>query len=433
MSFFKVCCVLALTGGWAACLLAQDWTEFRGPYGNGHAEGTELPLTWSPDENIIWRVDLPGKGWSSPITLGEHLYVTAAVPIPAPQAPSKEDSAESEKKENAEPGQSLRVLCLDLKSGHVNWNKEVFVQDGQRAGKIHGKNSHASATPLTDGKHLFVHFGTHGTACLDLDGNVLWKNTELVYAPVHGNGGSPVLASNKLIFSCDGGDVQFVVGLHADTGKIAWKTERKAAFPKKFAFSTPLVLTVGQQTQVISPGAGAVISYDPETGNENWRVSYEGYSVIPKPVYGNGLVYISTGYDRPKLLAIKPDGTGDVTETHVAWTVEKGVPHSASFLLVDEELYLVSDGGVASCLNALTGEQYWQQRVGGNYSASPIYANQRVYLLSEQGEGIVLARGKSFEELARNALNTPTLASYAVADGALFIRSETGLYRIQER
>lgn len=428
MPLFKVCRMPLMLAALfavvlASPLLAEDWTEFRGPGGDGHSATTDLPLTWSKSDHVIWRVDLPGKGWSSPISLGEDLFVTTAVPV--------EKSTEGD--DSANEPQSLRLLCLDIRTGGTLWDREIFVQDGKRAGKIHGKNSHASPTPLTDGKRIFVHFGTHGTACLDLQGKILWKNTEQVYAPVHGNGGSPVLVQNRLIFSCDGGDQQYVVGLDADTGKVAWTTPRKFEYGKKFAFSTPLVLTRDGQTQVISPGAGGVASYDPQTGAELWRVRYDGYSVIPKPVFGNGLIYLSTGYDRPKLLAIKPDGKGDVTETHVAWTADKGVSHSASFLLVEDELYMISDNGVATCLNAVTGEQYWQQRVGGNYSASPIFAENRIYLLSEQGEGIVLARGKSFEELARNPLETRTLASYAVADGALFIRTEEGLYRIQER
>jgi len=280
---------------------------------------------------------------------------------------------------------------------------------------------------------LFVHFGTHGTACLDLDGKILWKNEELIYGHVHGSGGSPVLVGDKLIVSCDGGDIQFVVGLNAKTGEIAWKTPRtEPDAPKKFAFSTPLVLTQDGKSQVISPGPGAVCSYDSGTVKEIWKVKYgSGYSVIPRPVFGNGLVYVCSGYDRPLLLAIRPDGNGDVTETHVAWKLDKGVPHSASLLLIQKELYLISDAGVATCLNAESGEQIWTQRVGGNFSASPVFADGHIFLQSEAGVTTVLKPGTSYEEVAKNDLGEKTLASFAIADGAIFLRSETALYRIQ--
>jgi outer membrane protein assembly factor BamB len=398
-----------------ASLFAEDWTEFRGPLGNGHSTATNLPLKWSKTEHVAWRVDVPGKAWSSPICLKQRLYLTTAVA--------------DDKPENS---QSLRVLCLDAANGSIIWEKEIFHTDGVRSPKIHGKNSHASPTPLTDGKRLFVHFGTHGTACLNLEGETLWKNEELIYAHVHGSGGSPVLVGNKLIMSCDGGDVQFVVGLAAETGKIAWKTPRSEDAPKKFAFSTPLVITAEGKSQVISPGPGAVCSYDSETGAEIWKVKYgTGYSVIPKPVFGNGLVYVCSGYDKPMLLAIRPDGQGDVTDTHVAWKTTKNVPHSASLLLIDKELYLINDAGVGTCLDAETGDQLWTERVGGNFSASPVFADGRIYLQDELGKTTVLKPGKTYEVVAENDLGEPTLASYALTDGAIFIRTETHLYRIQ--
>jgi outer membrane protein assembly factor BamB len=397
-------------------LSAEDWTEFRGPLGNGHSTTKDLPTQWSKEEHVAWRVDVPGKAWSSPICLQHRLYLTTAVPDTKP-----------------ENSQSLRVMCLDAQTGSKIWEHEVFHTDGVRSAKIHDKNSHASPTPLTDGKRLFVHFGTHGTACLDLEGKILWKNDEIIYAHSHGSGGSPVLVGNKLIMSCDGNDVQFVIGLDADTGKTAWKTPRSEPdAPRKFAFSTPLVLTKDGKSQVISPGPAAVCSYDSETGEELWKVKYgEGYSVIPKPVFGNGLIYVCSGYNKPVLLAIRPDGKGDVSETHVAWKTDKNVPHSASLLLIEKELYLISDAGIATCLDAETGDQLWTQRVGGNFSSSPVFADGHIFLLNEAGETTVLKPGKAYEEIGRNDLGEKTLASFAIADGAFFIRTEGGLYRVQ--
>jgi outer membrane protein assembly factor BamB len=395
---------------------AEDWPQFRGPTGQGLYAG-KLPVEWGPDRNVRWKQAIPGKGWSSPVVFAGRVYLTTAVAVGA----------------NPRGDQSLRALCLDAQTGKLLWQREVFHQNASGAPAINGKNSHASPTPVTDGRRLYVHFGHQGTACLDLDGTVLWRNTSLHYAPVHGNGGSPILAEGLIVFSCDGSDRQFVVALDAETGKVRWQTDRKTDFYKKFSFSTPLAIAVAGRRLVVSPGSGAVCAYDLHTGEEVWRVRYQGYSVVPRPVFGHGLVFLSTGYDSPRFLAIRPDGRGDVTETHVVWTLRKGTPLNPSPLLVGDELYLVSDQGVASCLDAKTGKVYWQERVGGAYSASPLYADGRIYLQDENGTVVVLKAGRQFEPVARNALGERTLASCAAADGALFLRTEKNLYRIEAR
>jgi outer membrane protein assembly factor BamB len=317
------------------------------------------------------------------------------------------------------------------------WDVEVFSRDAATAPKIHSKNGHASPTPLVEGQRLYVHFGHQGTACLDLSGKIVWRNDSIKYPPVHGGGGSPILVDDRLIYSCDGAEAPFVVALDRTKGKVAWKTKRDndparmLDPPKKFAFSTPLAISVGGKTQVVVPGAGAVMAYDPASGGEIWRVRYDGYSVVPRPVFGHGMVYISTGFDAPVVLAIRPDGRGDVTETHVAWKQAKGAPNTPSLLLVGDELYMVADRGVATCADARTGQIHWQQRVPETYSASPFAAEGRLYLLSEKGTGVVLRCGKKFEQLAANALDERSLASCAVADGALYVRTEKHLFRIR--
>jgi outer membrane protein assembly factor BamB len=394
---------------------AGTWPEFRGPTGQGLVPDGPLPLEWGPAKNVVWKQPVPGKGWSSPVVGGGRVYLTTSVPVP-----------------EAGGGQSLRARCLDAATGKAVWDTEVF-RPGPGSPRIHGKNSHASPTPLLDGRRLYVHFGHQGTACLDLAGKVLWRNTGLRYAPVHGSGGSPILVDDLLVFSCDGGDQAFVVALDRDTGKVRWKTDRSVDAGRKFSFSTPLVITVKGQKQVVSPGSDAVCAYDPGTGREIWRVRYDGYSVIPRPVYGHGLVFVCTGFNSPSLLAIRPDGTGDVTDTHVAWKARRGVPHTPSLLLDGDELYMVSDSGTASCLDARTGRVHWQRRLGGTYSASPVLAAGRVYFQSEDGTGVVVQAGKEFKQLARNPLGERTLASYAAADGALFLRTAGHLYRIEAR
>jgi outer membrane protein assembly factor BamB len=413
-SFVLIFAVLLLSG---VDVRADDWPQFRGPTGQGIAPKGHYPLEWSGTKNVAWRKSIPGKGWSSPIVSGGFVYLTTAVAAV----------------EGNGRDQSLRALCLNAKTGETVWDKEIFRQDGSQSPGIHSKNSHASPTPLTDGERLYVHFGHQGTACLDLQGNIIWKNRDIHYQPVHGNGGTPILAQNTLVFSCDGLDQPFVVALDRAKGTLLWKMDRNSESVKKFSFSTPLLITVNGKEQIISPGAGAVCAYDPATGQEIWKVTYEGYSVIPRPVFDHGLLFVSSGFDSPVLLAIRPDGQGDVTSSHVAWTLRKGAPLTPSPLLVDDELYLVSDAGIASCLDAKTGKVHWQERIGGNYSASPLYADGRIYCQSEEGTGLVLKAGKRFEVLSRNSLNERTLASYAASDGAFFIRTENHLYRIQER
>jgi outer membrane protein assembly factor BamB len=394
---------------------SEDWPGFRGPTGQGISTLTGLPIEWDKAANVMWKQPIPGEGWSSPIVVNGRIYLTAAVTVP-----------DSQKKDR-----SLVALCLDAATGKTLWQKEVFLQDGASAPRIHGKNSHASSTPLIDHGRLYVHFGHQGTACLDLDGNVIWRNNDLKYAPVHGNGGSPILVNDMIVFSCDGGDKRFVVALDCQTGKERWLTERTVSTDRRFSFSTPLLISVNGQEQIISSGSNVVSALDPKTGEEIWQVNYKGYSVVPRPVFGQGLVFVSTGFDSPSLIAVRPDGKGDVTKTHVAWTVRKGAPLTPSPLLIGEELYMISDNGIASCLDAKTGKVHWQERIEGNYSASPVFADGRIYCQSESGTGTVLKAGKTFEVLSKkNRLEARTLASYALANGSIFIRTDHDLYRI---
>jgi len=392
---------------------AEDWTEFRGPTGQGHAKGS-LPTEWGPDTNVVWKQAIPGEGWSSPVVCEGRVYLTTAV--------------------STGNGYSLRALCLEARDGKTLWSTEAL-HEGPRSPRPQSKNSHASPTPIVDGKakRLYVHFGHEGTACLDLDGKVLWRHTSLRYQPVHGNGGSPIVVDDLLVFSIDGSDKQCVVALDRATGKVRWQTDRKSKADRRFSFSTPLLIEVNGERQIVSPASDVVTAYDPKSGREIWRVTYDGYSVIPRPVYGHGLLFLSTGYNSPVLMAIRPDGKGDVTETHVAWRMKENAPHTPSPLLVGDELYMVSDGGMASCLDAKTGTVHWAKRLGGAFSSSPLEADGKVYFLSEEGTGYVVRASTKYELLAKNEMKEKTQASYAAADGALFLRTEKHLYRIEKR
>lgn len=387
----------------SAPILAEDWPEFRGPTGQGHSNERGLPVTWSENKNVKWKVAIPGRGWSSPAILGDRIWLTTAT----------------------EDGKSLRAICVDRNTGAILQNVEVFHL--KTLGPMSPKNSHASPTPVLEYDRVYLHFGAHGTACITQSGEVVWK-TRLEYDNgQHGPGGSPVLYDDLLIVSCDGQDVQFVVALDKLTGKVRWKKSRVGYQ----AYTTPLVVRLPGGDQVISPGAYRAIAYEPRTGKEVWQVRYgDGFSNVPRPVYGNGLVFICTGFQEPSLLAVRVDGHGDVTKSHVAWTLKRGAPLTPSPLLVGDELYMVNDGGIATCVDAKSGTELWRARIEGNFSASPIYADGRIYFLSEEGLTVVLAPGKRFQVLATNQLDGETLASMAVSGGSIFIRSRTHLYRL---
>ncbi len=397
--------VLALP---SAAALGQDWPEFRGPGGQGHSVEHGVPIEWNEARNVMWKTPVAGLGWSSPVVAGGRVWLTTAT-----------DAGDI----------SLRALAFDVESGRELLNVEVFRL--RTARDINPKNSWASPTPVIEGDRVYVHFGADGTAALTTSGEIVWK-TRFPYESQHGAGGSPVLYGDLLIFSCDGHDAAFVVGLDKRTGKVRWKTGRRQ--PADQAYTTPLVIRVGERDQIVSVGAFRAAAYDPQSGKEIWRVGYrDGFSNVPRPVYGHGLVYIATGFQQPTLIAVRPDGSGDVTPTHVAWTLRRGAPLTPSPLLVGDELYVVTDAGILSCLDAKSGELHWQQRLGGTYSASPVFADGRIYFLAEQGAAIVIAPGKEFRRIAVNVLDGGALASMAVSAGSVFIRSDRHLYRIATR
>jgi outer membrane protein assembly factor BamB len=387
---------------------AQEWPAFRGPGGQGHSSERGLPLQWGEGKNIAWKTPVPGLGWSSPVVADGRVWLTTAA---------------------EQRGISLRVLAFDIATGREVVNVEAFNIPSSRR-EINPKNSWASPTPVIDNGRVYVHFGADGTAALDTSGAIVWK-TRFDYASQHGAGGSPIVYGDLLIFSCDGSDVAFVVALDKNTGKVKWKTNR--GFPADQAYTTPLVIRAADRDQLISVGAFRARSYDPLTGKEIWRVRYdEGFSNVPRPVFAHGLVFIATGFQQPSLLAVRPDGTGDVTKTHIAWALKRGAPLTPSPIVVGDELYVVNDGGIATCLDARTGTLVWQQRLGGTYSASPVFADGRIYFLAEQGVTTVIAPGREFRRLATNTLDGGLLASMAVSGGSLFLRTDNHLYRLVE-
>ena len=406
--------VLALVAGGTAA--ASDWPQFRGPTGQGHAADESVPLAWSETENVAWKAAVPGRGWSSPVIGGGRVWLTTAV--------TDRDAGAT----------SLRLLAYDAATGEAAVDVEVVAISDTTL--LNQKNSFASPTPVIDpdGERVHVHFGAQGTAAVVAAGarrgEVLWR-TRFPYTSQHGNGGSPILHDGLLIVSIDGYDTAFLVAVDAGTGEERWRSVRPA--PISQAYSTPLAIRVGDADQIVNVSAFRATAHEPATGREIWRVEYPGgFSNVSRPVYDHGLVYLSTGFNEPVLLAVRPTGRGDVTDSEVAWRLRRGAPLTVSPILVGDELYTVTDGGIATCIDALTGEIRWQHRLGGNHSASPIHAAGRIYFQDEEGVTTVIAPGAEFEQLARNELDGSTLASPAVADGAFFIRTGTHLYRIEE-
>ncbi len=398
----------------ASTALAEDWPEFRGPGGQGSSTATGLPLEWSEKNNVRWKTPVPGRGWSSPVIAGGRIWLTTSI-----DAGGKASA------------RSLHLLSFDEGTGEQSRDIPVFEFD--ETGKQHAKNSYASPTPILDSDSglIFVHFGVLGTAAVRAaSGEVVWKTMLPAYEHVHGGGGSPVVWHDLLIVACDGVDTQYVVALEKTTGEVRWRKVRPRG---NMAFATPLVIEVNGKSQLVAPSAHRTIAYDPATGKELWSVEYgDGFSNVPRPVFAHGFVYLCTGFYKPQLLAVRPDGEGNVTQTHVAWRAERGIPLTPSPIVVGSEIYIVSDNGILSCLDALTGKLNYQERLGSNFSASPTFADGRLYWQSEEGETIVIAPGREFRKLASNPVDGLTYASLAVSGHSFFLRSSTHLYRISE-
>lgn len=397
----------------AAELGPARWPQFRGPTGQGLVEAEGLPVRWSETENVVWKTPISGVGHSSPVVWDEQIWVTTG----------------------SRDGKVLGAICVDRESGEIVHS--VTVLKPTRVLEIHHNNTYASPTPCIEEGRLYVHYGRYGTACVDTQsGEVLWRNTDLVIEHQGGPGSSPVLFGDLLIVNCDGADDQYVVALDKTTGAIAWKRERSAPFRDNpiyhRAFSTPLLIEHDGHVQLISPGADQVHAYDPGTAEELWHVRYAGFSTVPAPAAADGRVYVCTGFFNPQLLAIQLGGEGDVTRTHVSWRSKGAVPDTPSPIVVDGRVYLVSDKGVATCLDGESGERMWVARLGGKYSASPISDGRHLYCCGEQGQTKVLAVGDKREIVATNRLSGRIMASPAVSGNSLILRTDSALYRVAE-
>ena len=408
--------IMALAVLASAASAGENWPEFRGPGRNGHSDARGLPLTWSQTENIKWKTPIHDRGWSSPVIWADQIWLTTAT----------------------KNGRQMFAVCVDRKTGKIVHDVKVF--DVAKPDRIASMNTYASPTPAIEAGRVYVHFGTYGTACLDTKtAQVLWARRDLKCEHHMGPGSSLMLFEKLLIFHVDGCDVQYVVALDKATGKTVWKTDRSVDYSRihrftRKAFCTPILIEWSGRLEMISPASRALLAYDPRSGQELWKVRHGGWSMTPRPLFGHGLLFVIVDYDYPELWAVRPGGKGDVTDTHVAWKIPRGkhMPQKPSLLLVGQLIYLISDRGVAGCVEAKTGRIVWQKRLPGEYSASPIYADGRIYLFSERCQTTVLQPGRECKVLATSELDGRVMASPAVAGKAIFLRTETHLYRIEK-
>jgi len=401
------------------------WTQFRGPANDGHVTDPGLPTTWSETNNIVWKTEIPHRGWSTPVILNGQVWLTTATL----------------------DGHDFYALCLDAETGKILYNERLFHCDNPEP-LGNNVNCYASPSPTIEPGRVYVHFGSYGTACLDTATfKVLWKRDDLPCRHYRGPASSLILFENLLILTMDGVDHQYLVALDKATGQTVWKTNRSVPWNDEHltsklakdgdlrkAHSTPVIVTINGKLQMLSSGAKATYAYDPRTGKELWRVQHQGaWSAAPLPLYSHGLVLLVTGLGKTELYAVRPDGQGDVTDTHIVWKFDKGVCKTASPIIVGDLLYMVSDDGFATCVEVATGNPVWRERLGGTYASSPICANGLLYFTNQQGKTTVIKPGRTFEVVAENKLDTGCLASPAVDGKALYLRTKTHLYRIESK
>jgi outer membrane protein assembly factor BamB len=400
----------------AAAVAGDNWVMFRGPRNDGHSDATGLPLTWGEKENVVWKTPIHDKGWSSPVVWGDQVWMTTA----------KAD------------GTQMLAVCVDRKSGEILHDIKLY--DVEKPDPLNNPmNSYASPTPAIEEGRVYVHFGTYGTACLDTKtGEKLWERRDLKCNHWRGPASSPILFDGLLILTFDGYDAQYVVALDKKDGRTVWKKDRDFDYgtddgDRRKAFGTPTVLTVKGKPELISPAAVATTAFDPTTGDELWVVYHGGMNVTQPPLFADGKVILCTGDGGLKMLAVRPEGRGDITKTNIDWTFSKNVPSRSSPILVDDLLYFTNETGMLTCIDAKSGDFLWQERLGGSFWASPIYADGRLYFFDNDGATTVAEPGRAWKKLAVNHLDDGCMATPAVAGRSLFVRTKSHLYRIEKK
>ncbi len=420
-------------------LLGGNWPQWRGPHSSGVSDDPKLPLEWTGTKNIAWKTAIPGLGHSSPVIWGDRIFLTTALegdPIPGAQAPKHTFGGKDFKHPSAmgaDRAHKMVVLCLDRKTGRILWERTAH--DGQVFDDRHKKASYANPTPVTDGKTVFAYFGTEGLFAYDFQGKQLWKMSPGKLLSVGlGVASSPVLDGERLFLQCDfdSGPGSFMLAVDKKTGKELWRVERK----NQASWSTPLVLEANGRRELIASGTEAVIAYDPATGKELWRSKGVVGNAVPSPVSGHGMVFVAAGYPEKRAYGIRLGGKGDISQKpEFVWSYDKGVGYVPSPILYGDFLYVMSDRGLVTCLDAKTGERRYEgQRVPkpATFTASPVAYGGRLFLTSEEGETFVLKAGPVHEVLATNSLGEAVYASPAMAGGELYLRGVQHLYCVRD-
>ncbi|MBN1845186.1 MAG: PQQ-like beta-propeller repeat protein [Sedimentisphaerales bacterium] len=398
--------VVLMIGGLPAAR-AEDWPQWRGPRRDGTSRETDVPVRWSGSENILWKTALPGKGHASPIVWADRIFLVTAI---------------------RETRQRI-LLALDRTSGNILWRQTVLAAPPER---IHNLNSLASSTPCTDGQRVYVSFldgDKMFVAAYDLDGKMLWEARPGPFASIHGYCSSPVLWNDKLILNGDHDGPGYLVALDRATGRTIWNQRRPN---DTRSYCAPIICTSGDRNQLILSGSKCVASYDPDTGQQLWISDGPTDQYVASLVYNGELLFLTCGYPQRFLQGIRPDGSGNVTKTHVVWENQndRDCAYVPSPLAFGPYFLVVSDRGVASCLRARTGQLVWKQRLPGGHSASLVSAAGRVYFLSDDGVMTVIKPAETFEQVAQNALGEQTFASPAISGGKIYIRGAEHLYCI---
>lgn len=407
--------LLLLAGCEPVGAAGDSWPQFRGPRGAGHADDAHVPLHWSETENVAWKTAIHDKGWSSPVVWGDQVWMTTA----------------------RADGTQMFAICIDRSTGKIVHDIKLF--DVEHPAFCMPFNSYASPTPAIEAGRVYVHFGSYGTECLDTaTGAVLWARHDLPCNHFRGPGSSPILYDGMLFINFDGFDYQYIVALDAKTGATIWKKDRTIDYGTdngdyKKAFCTPSIIEANGLAQLVSPAAVATIAYAPRTGEELWTVRHGGMNAAAPPQFADGNVLITSGDGGLKLIAVRPDGKGDVTRTNIVWKYGRSVPSRTSPIVVGNLLYMVHEHGIASCLEVDTGHNVWQERIGREFCASPVYAGGYLYFADLDGATTVLEPGRAFKRVAVNQLDDGCMASPAVAGRDLFLRTKTHLYCIRKR
>lgn len=419
---------------------SKSWPQWRGPDASGHGYPGTYPTKWSAEENLAWMAKIPGRGHSSAVHENGHIWITTAIETPASEEEKEERLKENEGLSTVTvlSEVSLRAVKLDPKTGGILKNIEVIQK--KQPQWVHHLNSYASPSPVIEGNRLYLHFGAYGNACIDaVSGKIIWKNNQKELWVMHENGpgSSPIIWENLMIFHLDGSDKQSIVALFKDTGEIAWQSKRSGELKEnpqlRKSYSTPIITNFNGQPILISCSADWVYGYNPRNGEELWKINYGtlGFSNVARPIVGHGMFYISTCFMKAEIHAYKYEG---LDKPKLAWKMIKGAPKMPSPILVDKQLYVMNDGGILTCVDAISGDVEWRERVGGEFSASPTYANGLLYFSDREGKTTVVKPGSELNIVAENKIDgTAHMASITPYENSFLLRSKKGLYRIGKK